>query len=142
VAAQLGTIFIDRESFADLTRVNAAVEQALARGLTVVFFPEATTTHGDSLLPFRSPLLEPAARSGRPVYYAALHYATPPGAPPARDHVAWGGVVSLREHVLRLMALPGFTATVIYGASPVTDPNRKSLARTLSGAVAALFRPL
>ncbi len=142
VAADIGTIFIDRKDFADVARVNTRIEETLATGLSVVIFPEATTTEGSGLLPFHAPLLASAARSGRPVWYGALHYSAPPGARPASESVAWGEDIGMREHLQRLLRLPNFTARIRYGNAPIGGTDRKSLARDLRTAVLALFEPV
>lgn len=142
VAADIGTIFIDRQDFTDVARVNARIEQTLATGLSVVIFPEATTTEGAGLLPFHAPLLASAARSGRPVWYGALHYSAPPGARPASEAVAWGEDIGMREHMQRLITLPSFTARIRYGRAPIAGTDRKALARDLRAAVTTLFEPV
>ncbi len=142
VAADIGTIFIDRQDFTDVARVNERIEQTLATGLSVVIFPEATTTEGAGLLPFHAPLLASAARSGRPVWYGALHYSAPPGARPASESVAWGEDIGMREHMQRLLSLPSFTARIRYGRTPIAGNDRKALARDLRAAVTTLFEPV
>ena len=73
----IGTIFIDRENRREITRVNGQVERALAEGRGVVLFAEGTSSQGATVLPFKPGLLEPAARAGFPVSYAALSYRVP-----------------------------------------------------------------
>ena len=142
VAADIGTIFINRQDFTDVARVNTRIDQAIAQGMSVVIFPEATTTEGSGLLPFHASLLESAARSGRPVWYGALHYSTPIGSRPASESVAWGEDIGMREHMQRLLALPSFTARMRYGREPIGGSNRKQLAQALRTAVIALFEPV
>jgi 1-acyl-sn-glycerol-3-phosphate acyltransferase len=143
VAADIGTIFINRQDFTDVARVNTRIEQTLQQGQSVVIFPEATTTEGASLLPFHASLFESAARSGQPVWYGALHYSAPPGARPASESVAWGDKdIGMREHMQGLLSLPGFTARIRYGRRPIGGSNRKVLAQALRAAVTELFEPV
>ena len=142
VAADIGTIFINRQDFTDVARVNTRIDQAIAQGMSVVIFPEATTTEGSGLLPFHASLLESAARSGRPVWYGALHYSAPVGSRPASESVAWGEDIGMREHLQRLLALPSFTARMRYGREPIGGTNRKQLAQALRSAVYELFEPV
>lgn len=133
----VGTVFIDREAKRDLVRVARAVEEALEAGKGVVVFPEGTTSDGHGLLPFKTSLLEVAAASGRPVPWAVIRYATGRGVPPASRAVCWTGGQSLVPHLLRLLALPGFTARLVFGDQPVRGEDRKQLARRLRDAMSA-----
>lgn len=142
VAADIGTIFINRQDFTDVARVNTRIDQAIEQGMSVVIFPEATTTEGSGLLPFHASLLESAARSGRPVWYGALHYSTPLGSRPASESVAWGEDIGMREHMQRLLTLPWFIARMRYGRKPIGGTNRKQLAQALRSAVSELFEPV
>jgi len=141
-AADVGTIFIDREDFTDVARVNARIDQSLAEGLSVIIFPEATKSLGVDLLPFHPPLLAAAARSGRQVWYGALHYSTPAGATPASQAVVWSKELPTRVHLQRLLQLPHFTARIRYGHTPIGGTDRKALTRELRAAVHALFEPI
>ena len=137
-----GTIFINRQERRDIPRVTAELEAALGRGLGVVIFPEGTSSSGAGLLPFRSPLLAPAARLEIPVHYAALGYETLPGDPPAHLAVCWWGNAPLAPHVLSLVRLRRVTATVDFGEEPIVEPDRKDLAVRLREAVLAKLRPV
>jgi lyso-ornithine lipid O-acyltransferase len=69
-----GTIFIVRGSRSAATEAAIAIEYALRSGVTVVLFPEGTSTDGRTLLPFRSFLFEPAVEAESPVTAAAISY--------------------------------------------------------------------
>ena len=125
-----GTIFIDRADRRDIPRVLAEIEQALARGEGVILFPEGTSSSGESLLPFRSPLLALPARRGLPVHAAALRYDPP--------DVAWWGERSLAPHLLDLFRLERIEASVDFAPEPVTEEDRKRLAERLRDAVRTL----
>lgn len=136
----VGTVFIDREAKRDLMRVARLVEDALDAGKGIVVFPEGTTSDGGldgtKLLPFRPSLLQVAATGGHPVHYATLRYDTAPGVPPARQSVSWTGGDPFLPHVLRLLTLPGFRATVTFGPEALTGRDRKDLALRLREAMA------
>lgn len=132
-----GVVFVDRNRRRDSRRAASAIDEALARGRTVVLFPEATSTDGSAVLPFRSPLLEPAARGGRPVWSAALAYRTPPGSPPAATAVCWVGDDAFLPHVNALLTLPSIEGFVRFAPAPIAAADRKELARRLQERVAA-----
>lgn len=137
-----GTLFIDRAARRDIPVILAQIEAVLDRGEGVIFFPEATSSPGADLLPFRSPLLALPARKSYPVHYGALHYATPPGSPPAQQAVAWAGSIPLVPHIVELLQLPGIAARLDLGAEPLVESDRKLLAEKLRDAIAGLFTPL
>jgi 1-acyl-sn-glycerol-3-phosphate acyltransferase len=126
-----GTLFIDRTDRRDIPRVLAEIERALGRGEGVILFPEGTSSSGESVLPFRSPLLALPARLGLPVHAAALGYDPP--------SVAWWGDTALVPHLLDLFRLERLTATVDFAPEPVIDGDRKRLAERLREAVEAAF---
>jgi 1-acyl-sn-glycerol-3-phosphate acyltransferase len=142
ICRAFGTIFINREERRDIPRVTAELEAALDRGLGVVIFPEGTSSSGKGVLPFRSPLLAPAARLGIPVHYAALGYQTSPGDPPAHLAVCWWGNTPFAPHVLGLLRLRRAEATIDFGCEPIVEPDRKLLASRLREGVLERFRPV
>jgi lyso-ornithine lipid O-acyltransferase len=74
LAACGGTIFIERGKRSSAAEVALKIEYALRAGVTVVFFPEGTSTDGSTLLPFHSFLFEPAVLAEAPVTAAAIGY--------------------------------------------------------------------
>jgi 1-acyl-sn-glycerol-3-phosphate acyltransferase len=74
LAACGGTIFIERGRRASAAEAALKVEYALRTGLTVIFFPEGTSTDGTTLLPFHPFLFEPAVLTESTVTAAALRY--------------------------------------------------------------------
>lgn len=139
---RIGTIFVNRNRNRDLAQTLAAIEKAWAEGVSVVFFPEGTSSAGDAVLPFKPSLLELAARHGRPVHYAALRYRTPPDAPPAREAVCWWGAMTFPNHFFNLLKLRAFTVSLAFGAEPLRAFDRKELARELWAGVSALHATL
>ncbi len=137
-----GTIFIDREVKRDAVRVLADLSRAVADGDGVVVFAEATSTAGHGVLPFRSALLEWAARSGHPVHYASIGYRTPPEGQPAHRAVCWWGDMPFGGHFLGLCRLPWIETTIRVGATPITESDRKRLADRLHQAVSEQFIPV
>ncbi len=136
-----GTIFINRADRKDIIRVGEEMERTLARGGSVTFFPESTTSRGDAVYPFKPPLLDLPARQGIPVAYAALSYRTPPGLPPAEEVLCWWGGVSFARHVLGVLRLPHFEALIEFGPDMVRSTDRKELARLLEQSIRERFEP-
>lgn len=69
-----GTVFINRNSRRDIEPINRAVCETLQRGQNVSFFPEARTSSGLGLLPFKAALFQSAIDAGAKVLAVALRY--------------------------------------------------------------------
>ncbi len=138
----LGMIFIDRKQKRGIPRVIARIEETIARGLGVVLFAEGTSTDGHTVSPFKSSLLEFAARNHVPVHYASISYVAPVEATPADQSICWWGDMTFPDHVFRLLQLSGFEASVVFGAQPILSDNRHVLAKELWSAVSSQFTPI
>lgn len=135
------TIFIERSVKRDLPRVLLEIDERLRHGQGVVVFPEGTSSAGSDLPPFRPPLLEMAARTGLAVDYASLAYRALPGENPAWRSICWWGDMAFGDHFVRLVAMPGFEASLKFGSEPIRAGDRKQLAIELHGAVGRIFEP-
>ena len=138
----VGTIFVDRDKRKDVARVTRLIEQGLGNGRGVVLFAEGTSTRGDRVLPFKSSLLEQAARTGFGVSYAALSYRTRDDEPAAHLSVCWWGDMTFFKHVFALLYLSGIHTTVAFGAERIQSNDRKLLAQKLWTAVNQEFVPV
>lgn len=69
-----GTVFINRNSRRDIEPINQAVSAALRSGQNVSFFPEARTSLGESILPFKAALFQSAIDAEAPIQAVALRY--------------------------------------------------------------------
>lgn len=138
----VNTIFVDRRNRRTLPRVLDAVERSLGEGSGVVLFAEGTSTGGARVAPFRSPLLEHAARERVPVHFASISYRTPPDEPRAREAVCWWGDMTFLRHFYGLLTLPHFDARLAFGGHTVWAGDRKVLAGRLWLAVNAQFVPV
>lgn len=137
-----GTIFIDRGRSRDTVRVLSEIEAAFHRGDSVVIFPEATSTDGSAIIPFKSSLLASAATQGNPVHWLTVSYRTPVQGDSARDHVCWWGDAAFLPHFLGLCRLRRIEARVTFGDTPVQAHDRKVLANTLRHAMLTRFTPI
>ena len=109
-AAIAGTVFVERERRTHVGEVNREIETALAAGALVVIFAEGTSTNGETILPFRTSLLEPAARGGHEISVGWLHYELADG--DARNEVCYWGDHSFFPHLLNLLGRKTVRATL------------------------------
>jgi 1-acyl-sn-glycerol-3-phosphate acyltransferase len=136
------TIFVDRSRRHDVARVSRLLRQALLRGDGVMLFAEGSSSEGAAVLPFNSALLGGAAAEGLPVHHAAITYRTPEGVQPANLSVCWWGDMTFTPHLIGLLRLPAFEAKIVFGRTPITGDDRKTLAADLRRAVEAEFAPV
>ena len=136
LAALGGTVFVERERRTHVGAVNREIETALAAGALVVVFPEGTSSNGETVLPFRAPLLEPALRGRRAISVAWLHYELPAG--DAQQEVCYWGDHVFFPHLLNLLGQKNIRATLRFKKFPRATDDRKELAKQLRDAVLEL----
>jgi len=131
-----GTVFIERTRRTHVGEVNREIEAALDEGVLVVVFPEGTSSDGQTVLPFRSSLLEPALAGNHDIATAWLHYETPDG--DAKKEVCYWGDHSFFPHLINLLGKKHIRATLRFGNYQRTTDDRKELATQLRDAVLKL----
>lgn len=137
-ARTAGTVFVDRERRTDAGRTVAAMRALAGQGVTVVLFPEGTSSDGREVLPFKSALLQPL--TGEPgCAVAHLRYALSDG--DAAAEVCYWRDMTLFPHLVNLLAKAGVVAEVRSGRVPTAGYQRKDLAHVLHRAVAELGAP-
>jgi len=139
ISKTMFTIFIDRTSKTRAGEVLPAMQHAIAMGEQVLLFPEGGVSRGIAVDPFKSPLIEPAAKEGKPVIHLSLHYETAPGAPPASTLAGWWRPEPVLGHYLRFLSYGGTTCRVHVGVLEPGDRDRKELARVLHERVSEHF---
>jgi 1-acyl-sn-glycerol-3-phosphate acyltransferase len=128
IAAQAGTLFVDRERKLETARFNESIDGLLRSGLRVVLFPEGTSSDGSTVLPFRPSLFEPAIASGVAITPAWIGYEATSGSV-ANDICYWGDM-TLVPHLFRMFAIRAITAHIHFGTSVGGLNDRKLAAET------------
>lgn len=131
-----GTVFIERERRTHVGEVNREIETALADGVLVVVFPEGTSSDGQTVLPFRASLLEPALRGGHEISVSWIHYELADGN--AANEVCYWGDHTFFTHLVNLLGKKSVHASLRFGKFQRTTEDRKELARQLREAVLEL----
>ena len=91
-----GVLFLRRGDAFSGARVLRGMLRAFAAGVSVLNFPEGTTTEGGDVLEFHAGSFGAARLAGVPVIPIALRYRTP--------GMAWTGSASFLPHYLRVAA--------------------------------------
>lgn len=98
-----GTVFINRNSRKDVEPINQAITSALKAGRNVSFFPEAKTSSGLDVLPFKAALFQSAIDAGAPVQTMVLRYYDRNG---RRTDIPSYADVSLAKSLWRIVSMP------------------------------------
>ncbi len=96
-ASQLGVIFVARDSVWSRARALRRAHAALLAGVSVVNFPEGTTTDGTKLLPFQRGIFGLARLAGVSVLPVAVRCAR---------ELAWHGNAPFLPHYVAMARLP------------------------------------
>ncbi len=132
-ARDLGVLFVDRCNGHSGMRVLRDAARTLADGVSILNFPEGTTTSGDRVLRFREGLFAIARSAGVPVVPVAVSYDPP--------DLAWVGAQTFLPHYLRLAGSARARAHVRFGAplAPRAFGSPAALAVAAREAVASLL---
>lgn len=142
LVAHLGrTVFISRRR-RETARGHASIAARLKAGDNLILFPEATTSDGSRVLPFRSAFLAAAMGDDppliQPVSIAYDRLAALPCRRAVRPLFAYYGATSIGAHFWRLAQWPGLHAVILFHPplDPRTMPDRKALTQALWTTVA------
>jgi 1-acyl-sn-glycerol-3-phosphate acyltransferase len=135
-AVLAGTVFVDRARRFQVGQVNDEITTALNQGALVVLFPEGTSSNGETLLPFKSSLLEPATHPEWPLAISWIHYEIDDG--DAGEEICYWGNHTFFPHMLNLLGKRRVRATVRFAQSPARNGDRKELAQRLRTEILAL----
>lgn len=128
-AARLGnTVFVDRTSAESRRRSRDNLKALLDEGLSVVVFPEGTSTAGPSFEPFRPGTFYLAAEIEKPVVPVAISYGSPED--------AWVGEQTFVGHFLARFGNPEMRVRVSFGP-PIFGKDGNELRRKSEQWIAA-----
>lgn len=135
-AKMAGTLFVDREHRTRVGESMNEIQAALDHGALVVLFPEGTSSNGQTVLPFKSSLLEPATRQLHALYAGVVQYRLEDG--DVGDELCYWQDVTLLSHLLNLLSKKTIHASVSFTQLREGSTDRKELARQLHSEVIKL----
>lgn len=138
LASRAGTLFLDRARKRATRDIGAQMLEALEAGEAVGIFPEGTTSDGTVLLPFFSPLLQPAVGCAAEVVPTAIRYQRGDGE--RNTALAFIGEQTFLESVLITARQRGLSVRVRFGV-PIASQGqqRRELTRQAERAVSELL---
>lgn len=139
---RVGVVFIDRKTKRDVVRVNDEILKNINIHQGIVLFPEGTSSGGENILPFRSPLLEVPAANNKNVYVATIQYRTSDKDLPASESVCYYGARhTFLEHLFLMAQNYRIDCTIHFDPVPVNYPDRKELTDALHKKAKNIFIP-
>jgi 1-acyl-sn-glycerol-3-phosphate acyltransferase len=149
ITAQAGTVYVQRSDLKGgktqtHAEVNAMMAEAFRSGLPVLFYPEGTTTGGETILPFRRGLFNSVVYDNVPVKTSAMTYTMGAGngdATVAKD-VCFVGDAEFGPHLFKALGLKNLKVRVKFGAEEIAGSDRFELAFKSRDAVIDLYEGL
>ena len=102
-----GTIFVDRDNAGSRYESRSQIAAVLAKGVSVVVFPEGTTSAGPGLLDFRRGVFHIAAEKSLRITPVMILYQNPAA--------AWTGTATFVPHFLTIFGQPTIRMKVFFG---------------------------
>ena len=102
----------------------------------MVLFPEGTSSDGQTVLPFKSALLEPAVGSSLPLSASLIEYQLEDGV--VGEEVCYWKDMTFLPHLLNLLSKNGVKGSVGFSELRTCVAHRKELARQLHSEIMAL----
>jgi len=100
-----GCLFVERRNKSRIHEEVRELEEALSNNINITVFPEATSTNGESVKPFKRPLFNAAIRQEKNILNLVLNYQVLNDenlSVENRDLVFWYGEMSFIDHLFRL----------------------------------------
>lgn len=130
-----GTIFINRNSRKDTSRIVDTTTKHLLAGANIGFFPEGTTSDGTTLLRFKSSIVQAAINAKSTIYPVAIRYPMPDGK--VNIDIAYAGETTMGEAMMG--ALKQKTSIVeLHFLTPISPiANRQTLSKIAFDAISS-----
>jgi 1-acyl-sn-glycerol-3-phosphate acyltransferase len=135
-ARRAGTIFVHRNKSSQAAQSAKEIAAALRGGALVVLFPEGTSSGGETVLPFKSSLLEPATRDTHALTAGLVAYELADGS--VSEDVCYWKNMTLVPHLINLLSKRAIRAAVGFTEIRRASASRKELARQLHSEVLRL----
>ncbi len=136
-----GSIFVDRSKKGPTAHrpYIAQIAKYLKQGLTILVFPEGTSSNGRGVLPFKKTIFSSAILAETPILPLTLRYVSvngEPFGPHNCDLVTWHSDMTFVDHFWGVLNLKGFHTEVIVNPplleKPIDKDNVLPQAKALS----------
>ncbi len=124
-----GTIYVDRERRLASSQIVDLIRDAISSGSLIVLFPEGTSSNGETVLPFKSALLEAVVQLRCEVATVAIDYELDDGS--VADEICYWGDMTFGLHLLNVFRKRQVRAMCRFSPAKVRAGNRKEIATEL-----------
>ncbi|MGZ3771564.1 MAG: lysophospholipid acyltransferase family protein [Bdellovibrio sp.] len=142
-----GCIFVERRSRTRILDEMHSIVDSLKKGFKVVLYPEATSTNGEKVLPFKKTLMMAAAHAEVPLQPVVVNFHQINGEEFTlkwRDHVCWYGDISFAAAMWKSSVLKKIVAEIEFlEPIPVSkQDDRTVIAEKAYAAISSRFVPV
>jgi len=141
-----GCVFVERRSRTKIMNELGVLKEALEQGHNVVLYPEATSTDGEKVYPFKKTLMMAGPQSGRPIQPGCVNFLDIGGEDfnlGSRDHVCWYGDISFFQAMGSLLTRSQIKVELEF-LEPLhfaPDTDRTEVATRTHAVISAKYRP-
>jgi 1-acyl-sn-glycerol-3-phosphate acyltransferase len=145
ICEMAGCIFVERRSRTQIMNELGSLRQALEQGFNVVLYPEATSTNGEAVLPFKKTLMMAGPQAARPIQPGCINFLEIDGKDfnlNTRDNVCWYGDMSFFEAIWNSLTSSSMKAELHF-LEPMHEPataDRSAVAMKAHALVSAHFK--
>jgi len=142
-----GCIFVERRSRTKIMGELNVLVDALKQGFNIVLYPEATSSNGEKILPFKKTLMMSGPHAGKPIQPACINYLEVNGEEFSlkwRDHVCWYGDMPFTTAMWNMLTTKSVTAELEF-LEPIyanAETNRSEVANQAFHSINSRFRPV
>ena len=141
-----GCIYVERRSRLGIQNELKHIIQALQEGLNVCLYPEATSTNGEQVLPFKRTLMTAAAHAQVPIHPYVINFKSVDGQPftlKNRDSVCWYGDISFITSMIAAFSLKYVEVEIEFlpPVYPKVEDDRAKLANHIHSMISEKFKP-
>lgn len=142
-----GCIYVERRSRTRIVEEMHSIVESLRKGFKVVLYPEATSTNGEQVLPFKKTLMMAAAHAEVPIQPVVVNFRQINGEEFTlkwRDHVCWYGDIPFITSMWKSAVLKEVIAEVEFLEQIFSTPNddRTAVADKAHALISAKFVPV
>lgn len=142
-----GCMYVERRSRSQIVNELKTIADALKKGFRVVLYPEATSTNGEQVLPFKRTLMMAAAHAGVPIQPIVVNFREINGelfTLKYRDKVCWYGDMGFMTALWGSFTLKSLTVEIEFLEKiyPTLDDDRGVIADRAHDMIAAKFVPV
>lgn len=142
-----GCIYVERRNRNNILNEMGSIIESLQNGFKVTLYPEATSTNGEQVLPFKRTLMMAAGHAGVPIQPVVVNFHQVNGEPFTikwRDHVCWYGDIPFIISMWKSATLKSVKAEVEFldQVFPNPDDDRSHIANKVHALVSTKFRPV